>query len=216
MVYLAVCLCRCLSWFGRGVCSRFCCFIFFGILVTPGWCLLTIRIGKRASWMLASLTIIAGLIYTGTLQPHTVRIENLVILQTIFSIGVAGIGVIAPAMLSEIADYGNWKNGTERSALYFSLFTFTSKTAGAFAGALGLAILDGYGFDATATAQSELSALGIKIAIVWIPVLFTLSAIPFIYLSPLNTSCQSIIRRRLHILSFRENKKESHCHDSTL
>ena len=114
-------------------------------------------------------------------------------------IGFACISVLAPAMLSEIVDYSTWKFGVERSATYFSCFTFIVKTSDAMASALGLGIVGWYGYDATATQHGSETVFGLSLAISWLPCLLILMGAGFIALYPITTDRHAVIRRRLEI-----------------
>lgn len=167
------------------------------ILVTPLWYRLAVVLGKKTTWFLAMIIMIMSFIYTGILDPSDTKLADLVIIKVMNILGFACIGVIGPAMVSEISDYGTLKSGDERSAIYFSFFAFFAKSGGAVAAALGLGIAGWYGFDVSSTEHSAHSILGLTFAIAWLPVFFTVVALIFILLTPINTHRHTIIRRRL-------------------
>lgn len=168
-----------------------------GIAATPIWCHLAIKLGKRTTWLIAMVLIITGFVYTGTLVPGTASLRDLLFLQMMIAIGFAAVGVIAPAMVSEISDYGAWKSKTERPASYFALYAFSYKTAMAVSSALGFAIAGWYGFDATTQTQSESGVFGMTLAVAWVPVVCSILALIFIASIPMTTHRHGIIRRRL-------------------
>ncbi len=168
-----------------------------GFAITPLWYKLSIWWGKKSTWVLGTILLIVSFIYTGFLAPGETGFIELVVLKTIQTMGFTCMGVVAPAMLSEIIDYSNWKERSERSATYFSIYAFISKSTVAIATALGLAIAGWYGFDATATSHSEPSIFGLTLAIAWLPPVFAILALAFILLSPINERRYLIIRRSL-------------------
>lgn len=168
-----------------------------GIVATPIWYKMSICMGKKATWALAMMFVISSFIYTGMLLPNETSLEQLIVLKTFQTLGFSCMTVISPSILSEIIDYGNWKHGTERTATYFSLYTFIGKVNLAIATALGLGIAGWYGFDATATSHDEESVYGLTLAISWLPTVFAIPAMIFILLTPINARRHGIIRQRL-------------------
>lgn len=168
-----------------------------GLAATPVWYKLAIWWDKKNTWILATVLAIVSFIYTGTLHPSETGFNQLAMLKVIQTLGFTCVGIIAPAILSEIADYSAWKYGAARAATYFSIYTFIGKSNSAVATALGLSIAGLYGFDATAAEHSEHSIFGLTMAISWLPPIFSLIALVFIVLLSINTRRHSIIRRRL-------------------
>ena len=177
---------------------------FVGFIVTPVWYKLSVRWGKKITLALATSLLIISFIYTGFLSPEKTDFVDLVSLKTIQSLGFTCMGVVAPAMLSEIIDYSNWKYRSENSATYFSIYAFISKTSVAVAMALGLAIAGWYGFDAAASSHSDHSIFGLTLAIAWLPPVFSALALVFILLCPIDEHRHRIIRRRLDVRAARQ------------
>lgn len=179
-----------------------------GILVTPIWYQVAIRISKKNTWLISTFLFVICFIHTGTLTPHDTLFDELLLLKITQTIGFVCMGVMSQAMLSEVCDYGTWKFNKEQSATYFSIYTFSTKAASAIAMAVGLAIAGWYGFDATATAQSIDGVRGITIAMTWVPLLFTCLSMIAIFFCPINAYRHSIIQRRLNIRSARNNQQQ--------
>ena len=168
-----------------------------GLLITPIWYKLAGWLGKKAVWALSMVLVLFSFIYTSTLLPGETSVSALITLKVIQTVGFACMGVVAPAMLSEIIDYDTWKTGRERAATYFSSYIFLAKVSGACASALGLAIAGWYGFEATSTSHSEASIRGLTLAISWIPQFSVCIALIFIVFLPINARRHAIIRRRI-------------------
>ena len=168
-----------------------------GILATPIWCKLALWLGKKTMWTLATSLLMCSYIYTGFLSPDDSSFTKLVAIKTIQTLGFAGIGVVMPAALSEIIDYGNLKYRTGNNATYFAIYTFVGKTTLAIATSVALGIAGWYGFDASVTQHSNHSIFGLTLAIAWLPSFFVLLALLLIFRSPINKHRHGIIRRRL-------------------
>ena len=179
-----------------------------GILATPIWYKVAIRLGKKTTWLLATLLLVGSYIYTGFLEPGETDFMMLVVLKVFQTLGFTCIGVVAPAMFAEIIDYSNWKNHTHQNATYFSIYAFMQKTTIAVATALGLGIAGFYGFDATVKAHDTDSVFGITLAISWLPAVFGMLGGVFIMLCPINERRHQIIRRHMDTRSI--NRKKVH------
>lgn len=187
------------SYLGRGdqFAQMFLLAFAIGLLTTPVWYKLVIYLGKKITWAIANFLLIVSYIYTGFLTPGDTGFVDLAILKTIQTLGFTCTLAVAPAMLSEIIDFSNWKYRTENNALYFAIHAFVNKTTAAIATALGLGIAGWHGFDATALVHSDQSIFGITLAIVWLPSLFAALGLLLILFSPINERRHRIVRRRL-------------------
>ena len=167
------------------------------IAITPVWCKLAIALGKKTTMGLGQGLMIASFIYTGLLKPGEVGLVEMLVLNSVNTLGMGCMAAIAPAMLSKICDYSAWKFRSENTATYFALYLFFTKFSLAVGGALGLAIAGWYGFDATVTVQSEEGILGLLIVMAVLPLIFLLIALAFTLLNPITASRHAVIRRRL-------------------
>ena len=168
-----------------------------GILVTPVWCKIAIKVGKKITMSLAFILLIISFIYTGMLNPGEADLGDLLVLKITNTLGASGILAIAPAMLSKIIDYSSWRFRSDNTAMYFSLYAFLSKMSIAIGAGFGLAIAGWYGFDAAATSHSEESVWGLTVAMTWIPLFFSCIALIFVALNPISARSHAIVRRRL-------------------
>lgn len=178
-----------------------------GLVAIPIWYKFAIWWGKKTTWVLATLLLIFSFIYTGFLSPGETNFTELLALKAIQTLGFTCMGVVVPAMYSEIIDFSNWKYLTDKSVTYFAIYAFMQKTTLAIATAFGLGIAGWYGFDATGTTQSENGIFGLTLAIAWLPILFAAIALVFILLSPINERRHQIIRRRLDDRALRISRK---------
>ena len=176
-----------------------------GILITPVWCKLAIKLGKKFTMSLAFALLIISFIYTGMLKPGEAGLSDLLVLKITNTLGASGILAIAPAMLSKIIDYSSWKFRSDNTAMYFSLYAFLSKMGVAIGAGFGLAIAGWYGFDATTTTQAAGNVSGLLFAMVWLPIACLLSALLFNVLNPMNARRHKIVRSRLDSQMSRAN-----------
>ena len=170
---------------------------FVGLVTTPLWYQVILRLGKQKSWLLSMGLLMACYLYTGVLEPETTSFNQLLRLKVMQTSGFVCLNIVAPSILSDIVDYSQWRYRTEKSATYFSIKVFFDKANVAAGMALGLAIAGWWGFDMTAGTQTEESIQGLKLAMVWVPSLLSGVAMIFVALSPINERRHRIIRRRL-------------------
>ena len=112
-------------------------------------------------------------------------------------IGSVPLAAIAPSLLADISDYSRWKSGADRTATYFSLYTFALKASLAVGGSIGLGIGGWYGFSPASTVHSESAIFGLQLSASWLPATFMLLSIFVIQLTPINEHQHQIVRRRL-------------------
>lgn len=168
-----------------------------GILSIAAWHKFAAMFGKTLSWGLGMVVVMMGVLGSALLVPGESGWLGLFVLEVLLSTGSVAIGVFAPAILSDIIDYGTWKFGKDYAGTYFSLYTLVTKANIAIGGAIGLGIAGVYGFDATATQHSAEQVFGLHLAIAYIPAFIILISLIFIVLTPLNARRCGIIRRRL-------------------
>ena len=177
-----------------------------GIACAPLWYRVVLMMGNKKSWILTSVLMMISFILTGFLQPGNTTFLQLLILKIIQTASFVGVNVLLPTLLSESIDYMHWKSRSEMSALYFSAKVFLEKTCVAMGVSLSLVIAGWYGLDMNASEQSVESVLGLKIAMVYIPILTVIISLIFIARYPLNEKRHSIIRKRLEQRLERENR----------
>ena len=167
-----------------------------GAISAPLWYRAVSHIGKKGVWIISKILLMACFAYTAMLHPGETKFHELVVLKMVQTFAVAGASTVTVTMLSEIADFSTWKYRVNRSATYFAVFTFMTKTNVAIAMALGLAVAGWYGFDVTATSHSQSSVFGLTLAMTWIPLCFSIFSLIFFLMIPLNERrCQIIFRR---------------------
>jgi GPH family glycoside/pentoside/hexuronide:cation symporter len=90
-------------------------------------------------------------------------------------------GVTIPilwAMIADVADYSEWKNGRRATAIIFSAMIFGLKIGLSIGGALGAALLSNYGYVAEQAQQTESTVSGIQMSVSIYPgLIFLLGAL---------------------------------------
>ena len=149
-------------------------------------------------WLTGVAVMAVGSVGTGLLSPGD-HWQALLFWSALTMGGGSVFAIAIPALISNIADFGTWKFGTDRTATYFSLYTFLNKTVSAVGGALGLAIAGWYGFDPSATQFSESAAFGLRLSIVWVPILILSLGAALVLGIPISERQHKVIRKRLDL-----------------
>ena len=178
-----------------------------GIAATPLWYRLMVWLGKKTTWILSTLLLIISFIFTIRLSAEVTTFTKLVALKAIQTMGFTCLNVVGPAMLSEIIDYSNWKQKSDKNAIYFAIYTFIIKAVFAISTAIGLGLVGWFGFDAAANGQTLQAIFGMTLAIGWVPTSLAIIALVFITLLPINERRHKVIRDRLNAISARRTSE---------
>lgn len=144
------------------------------VLLTTGafYCLALVEPGPDA---VIPLAILIGLIYAGN----------------------AIYNALAPSLLSDIADYGRWRFGVDRTGTYFAFYLFLMKSLNGLGISLGLAIAGYYGFDASTTEHTETGIFGLHLSLAYLPASIMFLSLFFVINSPINTHRHTLIQQCL-------------------
>ncbi len=157
---------------------------------------LAMRRGKVVAWIISSLLTVMSMLLMLFLDPLEKNISLLVVIMLMAYLGSISFMIFAPALLSDIVDYGTWKYGGQFAGSYFSLFMMVMKANDAIGLALGLAIVNGFGFSLTANNDAN-AVWGLKLAAIWIPVALFLLSIVIIRKIPITSRRHAIICKAL-------------------
>ena len=171
--------------------------IAWGVVATPVWFGLSLRLGKPRALLLGMVLLSIVYLGMGFLPPGLSSFNLLLALYMLMTFASVSMGVVLGPMLCDVIDYDRLKYGVERNALYVSVHALLGKFPWALGSALGLAITGWFGFDVTAVEHSEASLSGLRLGVSWGPVFFTLLATLFVAKMPLDERRVAIIRRRL-------------------
>lgn len=143
----------------------------FGVISVSGLCFsllipfFTKRLGKK-QW----LCILCGIMIIGMLGVYLVPASNIpaiLFFSFLSGAGSSGQGVIF-GMMSDSIDYGDYRYGIREEGIAFSFITFGVKIAGAIVGAVGVLLLEGFGYVPNAE-QTEAAKQGINFVVNMIP-----------------------------------------------
>jgi Na+/melibiose symporter-like transporter len=177
------------------------------ILAVGLWYGLANKAGKPIAWGLGMLLAALGDLGMGYVTPGESGWFPLLLCMAFIYVGMTATVTLAPSLLSDIIDYGNWKFGQDYAASYFSLYTLVFKANIGVGTALGLAVAGIYGFDPASAVQSDQAIFGLRLSIAWLPALMTVIAIGFIVLTPINTRRHNILRRALQRKAQQRSRK---------
>ncbi len=155
-----------------------------------------VKIFGKKNLFIASLFL--GGIFTGCLSlVDRQQVSLLFSLGCISEIFAAIMPVLFFSMLSDTADFSEWKNQRRATGLFFSAGTFINKTGGGFGGALILLVLASYGYDGGSPATAIQALPGLKLLMSWIPAGFAFGAAVVMMIYPLNESRMNHIEQDL-------------------
>lgn len=168
-----------------------------GIVAAPLWARVASRIGRKAAWLLATVGLVLLLISCGFIEPGPGALLAVAAATVALYVLAACLATVAPALLGDIVDYGRWKFKRDLAGAYYAAFNLVVKVVASVGAAGGLAIAGAMGFTGHAGSNSGLAALGVKLALAWIPALAVLSAVPFIWRMGLTPARLALIQQRL-------------------
>ena len=170
-----------------------------GAASIPIWYRLAIRWGKRQTWLIGMTLFLVVFFGTSLLQPGSEGFYKLFALNMLMTFAGGSAGVVAAPILCDVIDYGRWKDGVERSAVYFAINGILAKVQMAVGGALGFMLVGWFGFDMQAAEQTELGIAGLRLSVAWVPMFFVVAAMLLIARMPLTEARMKVIRHRLSL-----------------
>lgn len=156
------------------------------------------RLGKVKGLMLAYLVAIASsMVLMLVLLNNSYSLLLFFLFNAVYALASAMANVAAFSLLSDISDYGTLKSGADRSASYFSLWSFSGKTCMALGISASIAIASWFGFDPKADTQVAQAYWGLTLCMCILPIVFNLISIFCVSKSVIDSRRHSIVRRRL-------------------
>ena len=108
----------------------------------------------------------------------------------------AGLPFLVRSMVADVSDADNLESGQQRTGLYYSLVTMTSKVGSALGVGLGYPLLAWIGFD-PAGDNTPAAVDGLRYVYVFIPVVTDIAVAWLYYRYPLDEARQRELRRRI-------------------
>lgn len=136
----------------------------FGIAAGPIWMRIALRLGKHRTTVLAELVQVA--INLSLLFVTPSGLPLLLALTVAQGLAQGSGNLMLRAMVADVADADRLETGVDRTALFFSIFSLTSKAAMAVAAGIALPLVGWLGFQPQgANSPQALSALLIVFAL---------------------------------------------------
>lgn len=171
--------------------------IFIGFVAAPFWYKVTVKIGKKAAWLISSVGMGLFFLSLGFLQSG-VGEAVIIGLYVYYYMMAAAAGIIAGPIFCDIIDYGRLRKESARSGLMFALQGLLIKLPVAIGSALSLAIAGWFGYEATLIGgQTSFAEFGMRLGVSWLPTLFIFLSLFLIARMPLSERRMDIIRKRL-------------------
>ena len=166
------------------------------ILCTPLWLEVIRRTSKATAWVTGIVLFIAQLAMATVLTPTSPSwmVFALVIAANIY---FCCNDIAAVSIVGDIVDYGRLTFGRDRGATYFAVNTLVFKFGLGIGGGIGLGVAGLFGFDPTATTQSGMAVVGLKVGFAGLPTVLTIFGLIFVLLTPINRRRHGIIQKRI-------------------
>lgn len=153
------------------------------------------RFGKRDTFGVALLLATLCLLAFWFFPPQAVGTVVLTYILHGFFYGITT--PLLWAMIADVADYSEWKNGRRATAIIFSAMLCGLKIGLSVGGALVAAILAGHGYDAAAPVQLPGVADGIRLAVSLYSAIPFLAAIALLFLYRIDRTLEVRIEQEL-------------------
>jgi Na+/melibiose symporter-like transporter len=166
-----------------------------GLLAGPIWMRVSLRLGKHRTAIAAELAQVAinlGLLFVGWGGAP-------LLLALTLAQGLAqGAGnLMLRAMVADVVDEDRLRTGEDRTALFFSVFSISTKAAMAMAVGVALPLVGWLGFDPKAAANTPAALRGLLLVFALGPALFHLVAAGLLVGFSLDAKRHAEIRRKL-------------------
>ena len=153
--------------------------VLLGVLPTK-W--LSEKIGKRKLYIASTAVVVLSSGFFFFVQPGNFVLAY--VIHIIFSLASGPAMPLLWSMLSDAADYSEWKNHRRATGLAFSALTFSQKSGFALGGIIVMSMLSMFGFVANSE-QTALSLQGIRLAMSVVPALMALVGFGLLFFYPL-------------------------------
>jgi glycoside/pentoside/hexuronide:cation symporter, GPH family len=166
-----------------------------GVLSVPIWLKLAHRFGKHRVWSVSMLW--ACLIFVWVPFLSLGDVPAFLAISILSGIGLGADMVLPASMQADVVDADTLESGSQRTGLYFSMWSVATKLS--LAGAVGIAFpLLGYiGFDAQADSNGEEALIGLSLLYSIVPVVLKLTAARLIWNFPIDAEKQARIRQEI-------------------
>lgn len=166
---------------------------FMGI---PLWIQLSYRIGKHKA--LATAFLFASVILITYLFAGNAPFWLVLVLNFLFGLAYGAGPFLLRSMMADVRDYDRLETGQERTGLYFSLLTMTSKVGAALGMGISLVLLGVLGFDPNlGGCNTPLAINSVALLFVFFPMAVYLLGAMLIWNFPLDQAEQERLRKAI-------------------
>ena len=170
----------------------YCC----AIAMTPVTVMLSNKLGKHRMFAISGCLFALGCLVLLFIPPR--EFYYAVAGYVLIGFGISGFWAIPVSMVADLSDLGRLESGEDQAGLYMAAFNLTWKLAMAAGAAIGLPLLDVFGFDASVSANNEGVALySLKIVGLMLPIVLLLCSALVLWRYPLTEDAHDKIRRQL-------------------
>lgn len=155
------------------------------IVGIPIWTALSGRFERHRVWAFALVGGGLACAAFALVEPGPGAFVGCIVLFPIVTLVLSG-SVVVYTMSADVVDYGRLHTGQDHGGLYGSMFAFLQKSLVGVAGAIGLALVGAFGFDATGGDQTTPAIVGIKLGFAIAPAVGLLAAAAIIWRYPLD------------------------------
>lgn len=177
--------------------------IFFatGVVFVPLMIRLSYRFGKHR-------TLAASAVFNGVTLPltYTIAPGDVVLMSILMAMSGVNLGAgsfLLRAVMADVADQDHLETGNQRTGLFFSVLTMTSKIGAAFAVGIVYVLIDYLGF-APGEENTSLALEGVRGTFVLLPTAMYFAVAALMWNFPLDEKTQSENRRLIIERSERE------------
>ena len=197
------------SWFAFALL----CHLVAAVIGVPIWNAVGKRVGKHRALVYAIIWYAAWAfcmpLLTIDATPVWVVVTGFVFLQSMKGLSLGAFDALSASMAADVVDIDVARTGEQRTGLYFSIWGVVKKFAGAFAAFVALTGVGIFGFDATANPDDAYTASGnsagallaLTLGYSFLPSMFKLSVLPYLWRYPLTATRQARIHARIERLA---------------
>ncbi|CAD7337178.1 MFS transporter [Sphingomonadales bacterium 56] len=167
----------------------------FGVVAGPIWAQIGYRIGKHRAAVAGELTQVA--INLALLLVVPGQIALLLALTVAQGLAQGSGNLMLRSMVADVADAHRLRTGADRTALFFSAFSLSSKAGMAVAVGIALPLVGWFGFNPQAVTNTPEALHGLLWVFALGPAIAHLISAALIHGFPLHEAQHSEIRRRL-------------------